>query len=81
VATRYLPDTLRAYLVLPADWAADVPVDGSRTATDLLREQVATLEDVARRVRDATVAGDAAALLANGRFLAERFPAGSALDL
>ncbi len=72
-ATVYLPDTLQAYLSLPADWAAGhVYPDGSTPAQALIA-QLASLESAARRMRDAALEQDASALLINGRFLTERF--------
>jgi hypothetical protein len=73
-ATDYLPRTLRTYLSLPTDWARTTPIDGSRTAADVLLSQLAALEQAARSMLDAALAADGDALLANGRFLADRFP-------
>ena len=73
-ATDYLPRTLRSYLSLPADWARTTPIDGSRTAADVLISQLAALEQAAAGMLDAALSADSAALLANGRFLADRFP-------
>ncbi|MFF1876369.1 hypothetical protein [Leifsonia sp. NPDC058230] len=72
-ATVYLPDTIRAYLSIPPDWAAaHVFADGMAPA-QVLVAQLNELERAARRMRDAAVEQDASALLINGRFLAERF--------
>lgn len=79
-ATVYLPDTLRAYVALPADWAATHRLSNGLTASDALSAQLADLEAAAQRMRDAAVEQDANALLVNGRFLADRF-AISSLDL
>ncbi|WP_433862429.1 hypothetical protein [Streptomyces sp. L7] len=79
-ATVYLPDTLRAYLSLPADWAADHVFPDGTTAAAALVGQLTELERAAKRMRDAAVEHDASALLVNGRFLSERFGA-SRLDL
>lgn len=79
-ATVYLPETIRAFLALPADWATGhVFADGS-TASQILVQQLDTLETAATRMRDAAVEQDASALLVNGRFLSDRF-AVSSLDL
>jgi hypothetical protein len=72
-AVGYLPATLRGYLALPAQWAATRPVDGDRTALDLLREQLGLLRDGVASMHDAAVASDADRLLANGYFLRDRF--------
>ena len=79
-ATIYLPETLRAYAALPADWAASHRLSNGLTAADTLLAQLADLETAAGRMRDAAIVDDADALLVNGRFLADRF-AISSLDL
>ncbi|MBW8870952.1 MAG: hypothetical protein JF618_01845 [Leifsonia sp.] len=79
-ATVYLPDTLRAYLALPAEWAAEHVLAGGLTPAQALIAQLDALESAARTMRDAAVEQDASALLINGRFLADRF-AGSRLKL
>ncbi|WP_158863469.1 hypothetical protein [Leifsonia sp. AG29] len=79
-ASVYLPDTLRAYLALPADWASGhVLPDGSSPA-DALVAQLHELEAAATGMREAALRHDASALQINGRFLAERFSR-SRLDL
>lgn len=74
-ATVYLPDTLRAFAALPADWVRTGALRDGSTAADALRGQLASLEEAATRMRDAAVADDADALLLNGLFLEERFEA------
>ena len=74
-ATVYLPDTLRAFAALPADWARNGALRDGSTAADALRGQLTALEDAATRMRDAAVADDADALLLNGLFLEQRFEA------
>ena len=76
----YLPDTLRAYLSLPADWAVEHVFPDGTTPAQALVAQLEALERAAKRMRDAAVEHDASALLINGRFLADRF-ASSRLDL
>lgn len=79
-ATVYLPDTLRAYLALPAEWAAEHVLSGGLTPAQALIAQLEALESAARTMRDAAIERDATDLLINGRFLADRF-AGSRLEL
>ncbi|MCU1598355.1 MAG: hypothetical protein JWQ47_2094 [Glaciihabitans sp.] len=79
-ATAYLPDTLRAYLSLPADWAAGHVFPDGTTPAQALIVQLSALESAAGRMRDSAVEQDASALLVNGRFLSDRF-ATSSLDL
>ena len=76
----YLPDTLRAYLSLPADWAVEHVFPDGTTPGQALISQLTALEEAAKRMRNAAVEHDASALLINGRFLADRF-AQSRLDL
>lgn len=79
-ATVYLPDTLRVYLALPAEWAAEHVLAGGLTPAQALIAQLEALESAALTMRDAAIEQDASALLINGRFLADRF-AGSRLEL
>jgi hypothetical protein len=79
-ATVYLPDTLRAYLMLPPDWAARHVLPDGTTPTQTLLAQLSELEAAATRMRDAAAEHDASALLVNGRFLSQRFGL-SRLDL
>lgn len=79
-ATIYLPDTLRAYLSLPADWVAGHVFPDGTTPQQAFVVQLSTIEAAAARMRDSAVEQDASALLANGRFLSGRFTT-SGLDL
>jgi hypothetical protein len=79
-ATSYLPDTLRAYLSLPADWATGHVFPDGTTPAQALVAQLSVLESAAAKMRDSAVEQDASALLVNGRFLSDRF-ATSSLDL
>lgn len=79
-ATVYLPDTLRAYLILPHDWAAHHVLPDGTTPAQTLLAQLEELEGAARRMRDAAAEHDVSALLVNGRFLSQRFGL-SRLDL
>ncbi|MGT2426413.1 hypothetical protein [Amnibacterium kyonggiense] len=74
-ATVYLPDTLRAYAALPADWARTGALRDGSSPADALRAQLASIEEAAARMRDAAVEDDADALLLNGAFLEQRFGA------
>lgn len=76
-AVDYLPSTLRAYLALPADWAATHPLRGGVTAEGELLDQLGALETGLQELRDGVLEGDAAALQTQGRFLAARFAAPS----
>lgn len=72
-ATDYLPEAIGAYLRLPRDWANSRPVDGGRTSLMVLIDQLDLLARTMDQVLDAVNRSDAAALVAHGRFLAEKF--------
>jgi len=80
-ATDYLPTTLKAYLALPQEANAQVLQDG-KTPQQMLGEQLKMLDDRLDEISTAVHQQDSAALVANGRFLEERFgrgPGGLAL--
>ncbi|MDR0960185.1 MAG: hypothetical protein LBM23_07525 [Propionibacteriaceae bacterium] len=72
-ATNYLPETLSHYLRLPRDWADSRPIDRGRTSLLVLVDQLDLLWDTVDGIYDAILRRDAEALVAQGRFLAERF--------
>src|SRR4030081_1432452 len=76
----YLPSTLQAYLHLPRAYAAVHRFSDGRTAAQVLIDQLTLLDKKLDEVADAVNKNDADALLANGRFLEDRF-GGSALNL
>ncbi|MGN8247307.1 hypothetical protein ACTHAM_001481 [Cellulomonas soli] len=78
-ATRYLPEAVGAYLRLPREWANSRPVDNGRSSLLVLVDQLDLLGRTMDQVLDAVTRADAVALVAHGRFLAEKFghPEGS----
>jgi hypothetical protein len=83
-ATDYLPEAVGGYLRLPRDWANSRPVDGGRTSLMVLIDQLDLLARTMDKVFDAVCREDAAALVAHGRFLTEKFGStagGGRLDL
>ncbi len=83
-ATDYLPEAVGGYLRLPRDWANSRPVDAGRSSLMVLIDQLDLLARTMDQVLDAVNREDAAALVAHGRFLAEKFGSasgGGALDL
>lgn len=73
--TRYLPDTLGAYLRLPPAYKKLHRDDAGRSPDSLLIEQLGLLEDnLAQAVREA-FAEDISHLEVQGRFLAEKYVA------
>lgn len=76
-ATDYLPATLQAYLALPQTYATTRVVQGDKTPLELLREQLQLLDERLDEITDALHRRDSDRLLANGRFLEERFGKGA----
>jgi len=72
-ATDYLPEAIGAYLRLPRDWADTRPVDGGKTSLLLLVDQLDLLGATMEKIYDAANRTDADALIANGRFLEQKF--------
>lgn len=73
MATDYLPATLQPYLALPPDYARTRPLASGRTALQELLEQLEVLDSKMDEITDAVHQQDRDRLLANGRFLEERF--------
>jgi hypothetical protein len=83
-ATDYLPEAIGGYLRLPRQWADSRPVDRGKTSLMVLIDQLDLLAATMDKVFDAVCRADAAALVAHGRFLAEKFgtaSSGGALSL
>jgi len=72
-ATDYLPTSLEAYLKLPRAYATLHAVQGGKTAKQILLDQLSLLENKMNEVADAVNRNDSDRLLANGRFLEEKF--------
>src|SRR5690242_18344786 len=80
-ATDYLPATLQAYLALPPQFAATKVVGNGKTALQVLSDQLDLLAAQLEEITDAVHKQDSDRLLANGRFLEERFGTKSDLAL
>ncbi|TDD18192.1 hypothetical protein E1218_26495 [Kribbella turkmenica] len=76
-ATDYLPEAIGGYLRLPRHWADTRPVDRGKTSLMILIDQLDLLGATMDKVFDAVNRADAAALIAHGRFLQEKFGTGS----
>jgi len=76
-ATDYLPEAIGGYLRLPRQWADTRPVDKGKTSLMILIDQLDLLAATMDKVFDAVNRADAAALVAHGRFLQEKFGTGS----
>jgi hypothetical protein len=72
-ATDYLPEAVGGYLRLPRQFADNRPVDKGKSSLMLLIDQLDLLASTMDKVFDAVCRDDAAALVAHGRFLAEKF--------
>lgn len=70
---RYLPATLANYLRLPPEYARNQILSQGKTARDLLVEQLALLDGHLQKLLKNVLEDDARALLANGRFLTDKF--------
>jgi hypothetical protein len=80
-ATNYLPEAVAAYMRLPRDFADRRAVSGGKTSLTILCDQLDLLGSKMDDVFDAVCRADADALVAHGRFLAEKFSTGAiALD-
>jgi hypothetical protein len=76
-ALDYLPSALSAYLALPRAYAERRPVASGSTPHDVLLGQLDLMDEKMREAADAILAHDSEKLLANGRFLADRFATSS----
>jgi len=72
-ATTYLPDTLNAYLSVPTTYRNTVAIRDGKTARQIVVEQLTVLAAKMQEIAKNAVVDDAQSLLANGRFLKERF--------
>ena len=70
---RYLPETLANYAALPPAFRSSHALQDGRTARQMLDEQLGLLATELQRVVANVARGDAQALLANGRFLEQKF--------
>src|SRR5919108_865752 len=72
-ATNYLPNSLESYISLPRLYATRQPVQNGKTPKDILLDQLTLIESKMREVAEDMHRNDADRLLANGRFLEDRF--------
>jgi len=72
-ATNYLPEAIGGYLRLPRQFADNRPVDRGKSSLMVLIDQLDLLAATMDQVFDAVCREDADALVAHGRFLAEKF--------
>lgn len=72
-ATDYLPRSLENYLSLPRLYATRQPVQNGKTPKELLLDQLTLLDSKMKEIAEDMHRHDADQLLANGRFLEDRF--------
>ena len=79
--TDYLPTTLNAYLRLPKAYASTRVIRSGKTASALLGEQLDLIDEKMQEVAEAVAKDDVGKLLAQGRFLEERFKRNDELNI
>ena len=72
-ALNYLPQALDAYLAIPRMYAERKVLDNGKTAHDVLMDQLNVMDAKMRDVAEAVAKNDTDRLMANVRFLQERF--------
>ena len=72
-ALHYVPKLLDDYLAIPRMYAERVAISDGKTAKDVLIEQLRVIEEKMKETYLAMYRSDADRLLANARFLQERF--------
>lgn len=72
-ATEYLPDAVNRYLAVPRDYAERVPMSDGRTAIIILCAQLDRMYSQLYQVVEVLVRRDGDKLLANERFLEDKF--------
>ena len=78
--TRYLPETLNAYLRLPPAFAIAHHGSVGKTAQTLLVEQLGALDAQLKQVAQNAYSKDVERLIINGRFLEDKFGSAPKLD-
>lgn len=73
MAVDYLPSTLDAYVKLPPAYRRLHPVQNGKSAHAVLNDQLALLDAKMQEILVSVNENDTQALLANGRFLKEKF--------
>lgn len=71
--TRLLPDSVESYLRLPTGYAKVAKLGDGKTAQELLTEQLLLLQAHVKSLEENLLSSDVNSMLANGRFLQEKF--------
>ncbi len=80
IAISYLPEALKAYLSIPAQYASTRVLQDGKTAQDIFRDTLTELEGKVRELADDLASQDAHAFLVHSRFLQDKFGTRNALD-
>jgi hypothetical protein len=80
IALRYLPDALKSFWSIPAQFATTRPLENGLTADATLGKTVDELGQKVRQLNDALAAHDAQAFLDHSRFLSDKFGTKSSED-
>ncbi len=78
---RYLPEMLTSYLKLPAAFANTQPMQGKRTAAQILVDQLQMLDESLKQIARESFAGDVEALVNSGRFLERKLRTKAAFEM
>ncbi|HET7792336.1 MAG TPA: hypothetical protein VFL64_03030 [Rhizobacter sp.] len=73
IAISYLPDALKAYLSIPAQYASSRVLQDGKTAQDIFRDTLAELDGKVKQLADDLASQDAHAFLVHSRFLHDKF--------
>jgi len=73
IAISYLPDALKAYLSIPAQYASSRVLHDGKTAQEIFRDTLAELEGKVKQLADDLASQDAHAFLVHSRFLHDKF--------
>ena len=73
IAISYLPDALKAYLSIPAQYASSRVLHDGKTAQEIFRDTLAELEGKVKELADDLASQDAHAFLVHSRFLHDKF--------
>ncbi len=79
IAISYLPDALKTYLSIPAQYANSRPIKDGKTAVDIFRGTIVELEGKVAQLADDLASQDAHAFLAHSQFLHDKFGTGTVL--
>ncbi len=73
IAISYLPDALKAYLSIPAQYASTRVLHDGKTAQEIFRDTLVELEGKVKQLADDLAGQDAHAFLVHSRFLHDKF--------